>query len=74
MHIENLVQMVNQIESFFASEPDHALALEGIRGHIQRFWEPRMRRLIIAHAAAGGEGLAPLSLEAVRGLAPVKAA
>ncbi len=74
MHIENLVTMLNQIESFFATEPDHDLAVEGIRLHVQRFWEPRMRRLIIAHVAAGGEGLSPLAVEAIQRLAPVKAA
>ncbi len=74
MHIENLVTMLNQIESFFATEPDHDLAVEGIRLHVQRFWEPRMRRLIIAHVAAGGEGLSPLAVEAIQRLVPVKAA
>ena len=54
MHIENLVTMLNQINSFFATEPDRELGIEGIRNHVQRFWEPRMRRLIIAHVQAGG--------------------
>jgi formate dehydrogenase subunit delta len=74
MHIENLVQMLNQIESFFAAESDHDLAVEGVRSHLARFWEPRMRRIIIAHVAAGGEGVGELAKEAVRRLEPVKAA
>ena len=74
MHIENLVTMLNQIHSFFATEPDRELAIDGIRNHVQRFWEPRMRRLIIAHAQAGGEGIEPLALEAVRRLDAVRAA
>lgn len=74
MHVENLVSMANQIAVFFAAEPDHALAVDGVRNHLQRFWEPRMRRVIIAHAEAGGADLHPLALEAVRLLAPVRAA
>ncbi len=74
MHIENLVTMLNQINSFFATEPDRELGIEGIRNHVQRFWEPRMRRLIIAHVQAGGAGVEPLALEAVKRLEAVKAA
>jgi formate dehydrogenase subunit delta len=66
--------MINQIESFFASEDDRELAIEGIRNHVRRFWEPRMRRIIMAHVAAGGTGVGPLAMEAVRRLDPVPAA
>jgi hypothetical protein len=31
-----LARMANQIGSFFASEPDHALALEGIAWHLRQ--------------------------------------
>ena len=68
MHIENLVYMINQIESFYRSEPDHAAAVEGIRNHVRRFWEPRMRKAIIAHLETGGAGLGELSAEAVKRL------
>jgi formate dehydrogenase subunit delta len=36
--------------------------------HISRYWDPRMRAQIIAHAAQGGEGLSPTALAAVRTL------
>ena len=65
MNIEHLVHMANQIEDFFRSEPDRNAAIEGITTHLKRFWEPRMRRAIIAHVAAGGAGLGELAKAAV---------
>lgn len=65
MSVENLVRMVNDIGHFFAAEPQRADAIAGISGHIQRFWDPRMRRQIIAHLAAGGSGLEDLPREAI---------
>ena len=32
--------------------------------HINKFWEPRMRKALIAHLDTGGEGLDPTILEA----------
>jgi formate dehydrogenase subunit delta len=57
MHIDQLVRMANDIGSFFASEPDKQEAVKSIRFHIRRYWEPRMRKQIIEHWQAGGEGL-----------------
>ena len=48
MNVEHLIEMANQIGEFFASMPDHDEALTGIAEHIRRFWEPRMRRAILA--------------------------
>ncbi|HEX5051341.1 MAG TPA: formate dehydrogenase subunit delta [Planctomycetota bacterium] len=48
-----LVRMANQIAAFFAAEPDRAVALQGIAGHLKKFWEPRMRREIFAVLDAG---------------------
>ena len=74
MNIERLVDMVNDIASFFAAEPDHAAAVSGIASHIRRFWEPRMRRQIIAHLDAGGHGLGDLAREGVQELAKMQEA
>jgi formate dehydrogenase subunit delta len=72
MSIEHLVQMANDIGHYFASEPRRADAVAGITNHIQRYWDPRMRRQIEAHLAQGGEGLEELVREAVSRLsAPV---
>ncbi len=67
MDVKRLVGMANQIGEFFEAEPDHAAALEGVANHIQRFWEPRMRRALLQWLdQQGGEGLRPLVLEALR--------
>ena len=68
MDIRRLIDMANDIAAFFDSEPDKAAAAQGVRVHLEKFWEPRMRREIVAHAQAGGAGLSPLALRAVRAL------
>lgn len=47
MNIDNLVHMANQIGTFFSAYPDREEAMEGIATHIHKFWEPRMRHLIL---------------------------
>jgi formate dehydrogenase subunit delta len=71
MDVERLVAMANDIAAFFDSEADKAIAVEGVRFHISRYWEPRMRREIIAHLRLGGAGLTPTARCAVEKLAPV---
>jgi formate dehydrogenase subunit delta len=70
MDIGRLVAMANDIAAFFDSEADKAVAAEGVRFHISRFWDPRMRREIIAHVQKGGAGLTSTATAAVRLLAP----
>ncbi|MEX3958064.1 formate dehydrogenase subunit delta [Trinickia sp. EG282A] len=48
MNQHHLVDMANSIGEFFGSMPDHNEALAGIADHIHKFWEPRMRRTILA--------------------------
>jgi len=57
MHTDYLVKMVNEIAAFFEGEDDPQEAARGIAGHLQRFWDPRMRRQIIAHLEDGGSDL-----------------
>ena len=60
MHTDHLVKMANQIGDFFESMPDPVEAQEGIATHIKKFWEPRMRRELLAHIdGTGGTGLHP---------------
>ncbi|HEV7609959.1 MAG TPA: formate dehydrogenase subunit delta [Steroidobacteraceae bacterium] len=61
--------MANDIAAFFDSEADKAVAAEGVRFHLTRFWDPRMRREIIAHAHAGGAGLTSTAKFAIELLA-----
>ncbi len=67
MSPERLVYMANQIGKYFASQR-HADPSAGIADHLKRFWDPRMRRAIIAHVDEGGEGLDPPVLQAVKSL------
>lgn len=69
MRVESLTKMANEISDFFVSEADHAAAVDGVAQHIRSFWDPRMRRQIYTHEAAGGDGLSALSREAIRHLA-----
>lgn len=68
MDIARLVAMANDIAAFFDAEGDAAAAVEGVRNHLVKFWEPRMRREIVEHVAAGGAGLVPTVREAVKRL------
>ena len=68
MHAAHLVKMANAIGAFFASdaELDPARAHAGIADHLRRFWEPRMRRALLAWLDDhGGEGLTPLVRAAI---------
>ena len=47
MDIDNLVRMANQIGEFFSAFPDREEAKTSIANHIQKFWEPRMRLLMV---------------------------
>ncbi len=65
MDVQRLIAMANDIAAFFESE-DKAAAAENVRTHLTKFWEPRMRRQIVEHAATGGAGLSVTALQAVR--------
>lgn len=67
MEGDRLVQMANQIGAFFAAEPDRTVATEGIANHLRRFWDPRMRKQIVAMLDANElTGMQPLVVEALR--------
>jgi formate dehydrogenase subunit delta len=72
---DDLVRMANQIAQYFAAYPD-ADAVAGVSDHLQKFWDPQMRRELIAivdDAAQRGGGtlalhpLVPRALTLVRG-------
>jgi formate dehydrogenase subunit delta len=67
MEIGHLVNMANQIGAFFRVEPDRTAALEGIASHLKRFWDPRMRKQIVAWVDEhNGDGLSESVAEAIR--------
>ena len=65
MRIERLVTMANDIGAFFGADPDKAEAARNIASHITRFWDPRMRREMVAYYRQGGAGLQPIVHSAV---------
>ena len=70
MNPERLVAMANDIANFFAAEPDSQTAISGVADHLKRFWDPRMRKQIVAHLRErGGAGLSALASAAVAQLA-----
>jgi formate dehydrogenase subunit delta len=65
MKIERLVKMANDISDFFNSEPDKELAVQGIKNHILRSWDPRMRNEILNYCNQDGSALSALAKQAV---------
>ncbi|MDR6755495.1 formate dehydrogenase subunit delta [Mycoplana sp. BE70] len=60
-----LVRMANQIATFFHSQPGED-GPKGVATHINKFWEPRMRRQFFAIVENHrGEGLDQMVLDAV---------
>ncbi len=57
MSPDKMIRMANQIAAFHASQ--RGPAAEAVAGHINDFWEPRMRSALLSHIAAGGAGLRP---------------
>ena len=68
MNTERLVAMANDIAAFFSAEPDQDAGAEQVANHLRRFWAPKMRAEIRAHAAKGGQGLSPLAKQGVERL------
>lgn len=59
-----LMRMANQIGQFFLSKPP-AEGVAGVAEHINKFWEPRMRRRFLELAETGGGDLLPIVREAL---------
>lgn len=71
MNPHHLVTMANDIAHFFAAEPDHGVAVDSVANHLTKFWEPRMRRQLLAYAdGAGLAELHPLVREVLPRLLP----
>ncbi len=58
-----MIREANQIATFFHSK-HHAEGVAGVAEHINKFWEPRMRRQFFEMIDAGGEGFDELVIEA----------
>ena len=60
---EKLVRMANQIATFFHSKPREE-GEAGVAEHINKFWEPRMRRQFFEMLDAGTENFDELVIAA----------
>lgn len=56
MNIRSLTAKANSIGDFFEAMPDRTAALADIADHIRKFWEPRMRRELVAFIEAHPDG------------------
>jgi formate dehydrogenase subunit delta len=69
MSPNKLVYQANQIARFFHSKP-YAEGVAGVADHINKFWEPRIRRQFFELIKAGGDGFDKLVLEAAPAVRP----
>ncbi len=69
MHIEQLIKMANDISNFFDADPDKQIAAEGMKNHLTRNWERRMRQAIIKYCQEDGSELSSLAKAAIAKLA-----
>ena len=58
----HLVSMANDIAANLSFQGD---AADKIADHINRFWAPRMRKLLLEHAVDGGQGLSDALIPAL---------
>jgi formate dehydrogenase subunit delta len=63
MQTHDMVRMANQIADFFKSYTEKE-AIDGIADHINKFWDPRIRKDFFALVDSGGSGLSDLVLKA----------
>jgi formate dehydrogenase subunit delta len=63
------VRLANDVAVHLAHLPFEDAA-EAVAAHLRAFWEPRMRTALLAHVAAGGEGLDPIARRAAEVLDP----
>jgi formate dehydrogenase subunit delta len=70
--IHHLIKMANEIGGFFDTLPNHEEAVTSMTQHLRNFWEPRMRREIIAYARSDGAELLPIAREAIARLEPIR--
>jgi formate dehydrogenase subunit delta len=73
MQDADMIRMANQMADFFRSY-DETEAIAGIADHINKFWDPRMRKNFFAHMDQGGAGFAELVKKAAPTVKRPKAA
>jgi formate dehydrogenase subunit delta len=64
MDVERLIYMANQIARNFAVQGEDE-AVDATANHIDKFWDPRMRKQLLDH---GEDGLCPIASKAMAAL------
>jgi geranylgeranyl pyrophosphate synthase len=64
MQTRDMIRMLNQIGEFFKNYTEKE-AVEGIADHINKFWDPSMRKDLFAYIDKGGKDITPLVMTAV---------
>lgn len=66
MNTDNLIRMANRIADFFKAMPNREQALRDAADHLQKFWEPRMRKDLLDYIQTTKEHeLDPFMIEAI---------
>lgn len=67
MNDQHIVNMANQIASFFQAYPDQEEAIVGVSGHLKKFWSPKMRVKLKEIAEQGDiDNIHQLVLDAIK--------
>ena len=61
----HLVSMANDIAANLSFQGD---AADKVADHINRFWAPRMRKLLLEYSADGGQGLHEALIPALKNI------
>ncbi len=73
MQTDDMIRMANQMADFFKSYGERE-AVDGISDHINKFWDPGMRKDFLAYLETGGAGLSDLVKKAAETVRRPKAA
>ena len=66
MNIDHLIKMANEITAFWQGEVGEEKAPNEVATHLKRYWEPRMRKQMLAYyEQRHGAGLNDIALKAV---------
>ena len=66
MNIDLLIKMANEIGDFWTGVTDPEQAARDVASHLKRYWEPRMRKQMLAYyEERQGAGLSDVAKSAV---------
>ena len=69
---ENLIKMANQIALNLRANGSDALVAEQIALHLQKFWSPPMKQMIISQLCVPETDLLPVTILAVENLSKMQ--